>query len=413
MTSTVPAVEALLAGFTELTRVSGEPTFEDITIARQHLNQNCMNIKSYNGGGNHGHLELVMTQVEYIMQTPGVAAYIRPPKPDATSTITAEATPVAAQNLIMAHVEEMRAYRLATNVDKACCKSILDAFDHKFLAARADPVVRYANETAISLITHLKDFYAFNSPIELVANYEQMCQTYEPSHPIEDLFRQMQDGRAYAQAGQQPYGKHQIINIAYALVFNTCVYSDACEEWEKHDILEKTWENFKAHFTTKHHLYRKQTQTAQTTGYQAANHAQRNLPDALMVEQLEALAMLASASATDRTTLSHLVSSSAQLLTNLAEKVAALAAANEIIRNLQAGARTSGGPSTANATRSAPSATPRARPATNNENDCWSHYYQIHEDHTSMACTIRAAGHQEAATKANNMGGRQWGRDAV
>jgi hypothetical protein len=132
--------------------------------------------------------------------------------------------------------------------------------------------------------------------------------------------------------------------------------------------VEKTWENSKAHFTTEHRLYRKQTQTAQATGYQAANHAQRNLQDALMAEQSEALAMLASASATYRTTISHLVSSNAQLSINLAEKAAALAAANKIIRNLQAGARTSRGPDTSNSTRSAPSATSRARQATNKKN---------------------------------------------
>jgi hypothetical protein len=163
---------------------------------------------------------------------------------------------VAAQNSILPHAEKMRAYRLATNVDKACCKSILGAFDDKFLATRADPVVRYANKTAISPVTHLKDCYAFISPIELVANYERMCQTYDPSLPIEDLFKQMQDGRAYAQAGQQPYGKHQIINITYTLVLNTGVYGNACKEWKKYDILEKTCENFKAHFTTQHRLYR-------------------------------------------------------------------------------------------------------------------------------------------------------------
>jgi hypothetical protein len=193
----------------------------------------------------------------------------------------------------------MRAYILANNVDKACCKSILDAFDDKFLAARANPVVRYVNETAISRITHLKECYAFISPIELVANYERMCQTYGPSRPIGDLVKQMQDGQAYAQAGQQPYGKKHIINIAYALVFNTGVYRDACKEWKKYDILEKTWENFKAHFTTEHRLYRKQTQTSQATGYQSANHAQQNMQDALLVEQSEALVMLATASATD------------------------------------------------------------------------------------------------------------------
>jgi hypothetical protein len=132
-----------------------------------------------------------------------------------------------------------------------------------------------------------------------------------------------------------------------------------------------------------------------------------------MAEHSEALAMLSSASATDRTALSHLVSSNAQFSTNLAEEEAALAAANKIIRNLRVGVRTSGGSGTNTTTRSASSATPRSRPETNNENYCWSHGYQIHEDHTSVTCMRQAAGHHEAATKTNNMGGRQWGRDAV
>jgi hypothetical protein len=67
MTSAVPTVKVILAGFADLPRVSGEPTFEDIAIDRQHLHQNCMNIQSYNGWGNHGHLGLVMTPIEYIM----------------------------------------------------------------------------------------------------------------------------------------------------------------------------------------------------------------------------------------------------------------------------------------------------------------------------------------------------------
>jgi hypothetical protein len=157
MTTTVPTVESILAGFTNLPRISGEPTFEDISIARQHLNQNCMNIQSYYGGGNHGYLGLVMTEVEYLMQIPGVTGYTHPMNPGATAEIPDAATPVAAQNLIHTHAEEIRAYRLANNVNKSCCKAILDTFDDKFIAARADPIVRYANETDILLISHLKE----------------------------------------------------------------------------------------------------------------------------------------------------------------------------------------------------------------------------------------------------------------
>jgi hypothetical protein len=226
----VPTVEDILAAFTALPRISGKPIFEDIAVAHQHLNHNCMNTQSYDGGGKHGHLGLIMTEVEYLMHIPGVAGYIRPTNPGATAKIPDEATPVVAKILIQEHGEEMRAYRLANNVDKACCKSILDAFDDTFLAEQADPIVRYANETAILLITNLNECYAFISPIELVTNYERMCQPYEPRRSIEDLFKQMQDGRAYTKAGQQPYGGQEIINIAYALIFNTGVLGDACKE---------------------------------------------------------------------------------------------------------------------------------------------------------------------------------------
>jgi hypothetical protein len=305
------------------------------------------------------------------------------------------------------------AHRLANNVDKACCKSILDDFDDKFLAARADPVVRYANETAISLITHLKDCYAFISPIKLVANYERMCQTYDPSRPVEVCSDKCKTDEPMRKQDNNLTGNSRSLTSHTPSYLTQAFMATYAKNGKKYDILEKTWENFKAHFTTEHRLYRKQTQTAQATGNQAANHAQRNLQDALLVEQSEALAMLASASAKDRTTISHLVSSNSQLSTNLAEKATALTAVNEIICSLRAGTRTSGGSTTASASRSMPNATARARPATNNENYCWSHGYQIREDHTSMTCTRRAEGHQEEAMKANNMGGCQWGQSAV
>jgi hypothetical protein len=76
---------------------------------------------------------------------------------------------------------------LPTMLTRPVVKQSLMHFMIRFLAARADPVVRYANETAISLITHLKECYAFISPIELVDNYERMCQNMTPSAPSRDF----------------------------------------------------------------------------------------------------------------------------------------------------------------------------------------------------------------------------------
>jgi hypothetical protein len=45
---------------------------------------------------------------------------------------------------------------------------------------------------------------------------------------------------------------------------------------------------------------------------------------------------------------------------------------------------------------------------TKNYNSCWSHGYQVGLAHTSANCTKKEAGHKDAATKDNIMGGVTW-----
>jgi hypothetical protein len=124
------------------------------------------------------------------MQIPGVTGYTRPTNPCTTAEIPNAATPVAAKILIQEHGEAMRAYRLANNVNKARCKAILDAFDDKFLAARADPIVRYANETAISFITQIKsNTIYFNCACATLICINQTKQNGSHNTPLRELGR--------------------------------------------------------------------------------------------------------------------------------------------------------------------------------------------------------------------------------
>jgi hypothetical protein len=138
----------------------------------------------------------------------------------------------------------------------------------------------------------------------------------------------MEDGRAYAQAGDQPYGRDHIINIAYALIFNIGVYPDGNKEWENNDILDKTWDTFKTHFTTDHKLYRKKSHASQSRGFHAANHAQRGMQANMLADHSEDITMLASATALDRGTVSTLISTNAILSSHLDQNAAVLLAAN-------------------------------------------------------------------------------------
>jgi hypothetical protein len=65
MTASTP--DELIAGFphSSLLKVTGEPTFEDLKVIRRLINNNAMSVASYEGGGRHGHLSIIMTNEEF------------------------------------------------------------------------------------------------------------------------------------------------------------------------------------------------------------------------------------------------------------------------------------------------------------------------------------------------------------
>jgi hypothetical protein len=62
---------------------------------------------------------------------------------------------------------------------------------------------------------------------------------YDPNQPIDTLFQQIQDARAFVVAGGQPYGAAMIVNVADTLVFNTGLFPDACRSWQSRAIAGK------------------------------------------------------------------------------------------------------------------------------------------------------------------------------
>jgi hypothetical protein len=60
-------VEEIINGFPNpvLPKIDHEPTFEDIQVTTRLLKANAISIPSMAGGGAHGHLGIIMTQVEY------------------------------------------------------------------------------------------------------------------------------------------------------------------------------------------------------------------------------------------------------------------------------------------------------------------------------------------------------------
>jgi predicted RNase H-like nuclease (RuvC/YqgF family) len=119
--------------------------------------------------------------------------------------------------------------------------------------------------------------------------------------------------------------------------------------------------------------------------------------DDSMQERAEAIAQLATATASDRGTVATLTTTNAKLANQLEAAHALIAKLKSEIATLKIKLKP---------------VWQGQRPArtTNNNSYCWSHGYQVAKSHTSASCQVRKTGHQEASTKSDTMGGVQWGK---
>jgi hypothetical protein len=233
--------DGLIAGFphSSLLKVAGEPTFEDLTVIWRLLNTNAMSVASYEGGGSRGHLGIIMNNEEYFAIA--VDVFPVPANHGPTAAAVAGMTAAVIAETTRLHREGTQVYHTYHNVDQAIKKLLIEAFDDAYLNALSDEIVGYANCTSLQILTHILIYYAMIAPTELTQNYERLNTPYDPNQPIDTLFKQIQDTRAFVVAGGQPYGAVMIVNVAYTLVFNTGLYPDACRAWQSRAIAANTW----------------------------------------------------------------------------------------------------------------------------------------------------------------------------
>jgi hypothetical protein len=189
-----------------------------------------------------------------------------------------------------------------------------------------------------------------------------------------------------------------IANVANTLIFNTGLFPDECRAWHSRAIAGKTWAQFKIDFATAHREFRLTNQNAQQSGFHSANMMIEQGRDESMQDTAEAIAQLATETASDRGTVETLTTTNAKLVTQLEAAHALIAQLKNEIATLKSKIKP---------------AWQGQRPikTTNNDSYCWLHGYQVAKSHTSATCNMKKSGHQDAATKGNTTSGVQWGKE--
>jgi hypothetical protein len=125
-----------------------------------------------------------------------------------------------------------------------------------------------------------------------------MHKAWDPQHPVETLFKQIQDCVDYAEKGGIHIGEAHKLITAYTKVFSTDIFHSTHCRWNERAAPDKAWDNFKIHFTTVYHQHNHmQGQSAINSGCanadvsqpeddlsEAANDEFSNLSTATVVE---------------------------------------------------------------------------------------------------------------------------------
>ena len=249
-TTTVQSVEDIRNSFpqTTLRKIAGEPSYTDIHEIHTIIKSNAASIPTTLGGGDHGHLGLVLGAATYL--TVAGVAFTMPTNPGAIPTIPTASTASQITALTRTFNHNFRTYTEANRTDTALKQQIIDAIDEIYIEEQRNQHTGYTSVSTLDLLTHLYDTYGSITSVDLDKNETTMKTKYDPSQPITSLFKRLEDGMEFAEAGNIPFTAEQISNMTYVLIYQTGAYKDDCKEWSRKTTAQKTWTNFKTFFTT-------------------------------------------------------------------------------------------------------------------------------------------------------------------
>jgi hypothetical protein len=182
------SVDDIVAKFPTKTipTTTGEPNYASISNMVQTLYGNAASLPTTLGGGQHGHVGLIMTPILYA--TLANTAYIPPNDPGATPNPIGTTT-VAREIIRLDHKEERRIYDNHQNMDDALKSQVIDTINDTYLCELRNKYTGYMGVSTRDLIDHLLDCYGKITPADIKECNSRMNNPINSTQPIDIYFK--------------------------------------------------------------------------------------------------------------------------------------------------------------------------------------------------------------------------------
>jgi hypothetical protein len=219
------------------------------------LRANERSIDTHLGGGAFGHLGIIISDAAYEIISL-LTAWENPGSPGrAPSAIEGGGTAAQISAEKYRWEEATNDFKTYNTVQSALKKQIITVIEPMYIEILNDDLISFANTTSRDMLDHLFFSYGSITAFDIEQNFENMCKAWDPQQPVKTLFKQIQDCVDFTEAGGVAIGAAQKLSSAYSKIFKSGKFISACRRWDEEIEADKTWNNFKIHFSVdyRHH----------------------------------------------------------------------------------------------------------------------------------------------------------------
>jgi hypothetical protein len=234
------------------------------------------------------------------------------------------------------------------------------------------------------LLQYLFDTYGKITPEDVIENEKKFTEEWDGDEAFEVVIERINTCIDFANEAESSYTAKQIMDRALAIVSKTGLYADDLKIWKRRPANEQTWRNFQDFMLAAQTEFRQQQASNKQVGY------------GLHAAKMEIAAELMAAAAANTNNNAINIQELLAIFNSKFEHLEKSMDAKLALICQPVGEK--------------PEKPKRPPRFIDNNTYCWTHGYRVSATHNSKSCTRRATGHQEEATRSNNMGGSQVGK---
>ena len=185
-----------------LTKLVGRPTHATVTKLYSEVYANASSIDCSGGGGEHGHLGLVMSPEEYA-EIQGTVAFTATAHPGEQPAYAAGANGpvIAAED--RAYDKRLSAHEKTMRVQAELKQQVIEAVEEKYLQLLKHKLHGYKLSTIRTMLEHLQSTYGEVTSADHAANREKLTAEWNPDNDLEDLWTRIKEIQEFAGNGEE------------------------------------------------------------------------------------------------------------------------------------------------------------------------------------------------------------------